>query len=79
MTCSTIKLPSVGMAIICERGRRRRRCAFAGCERPAEVQCDFPVPGRASRTCDRYLCKPHARHVGPDRDYCRHHQEEMAL
>lgn len=49
---------------ICRRGGVRRRCDVAGCMASAEFQCDFPLAGRkAGRTCDRHLCRAHARSI----------------
>ena len=60
-------------AIVCSRGRARKRCVHCG--GPGSQLCDFPVlrDGRKT-TCDAALCrhcstKPHAGDV----DLCRPH------
>jgi len=60
--------------IVCSRGQRQRRCSTAGCQNRASLLCDFAVTrkGKAG-TCDRPVCKPCAKNVGPDRDYCAAH------
>lgn len=73
MTCTPIRMPGGGVAIVCDRRRRRRppKCQIPGCERLGLLQCDFPLPN--GKTCDRYLCADHAVPQGPNRDYCPHH------
>lgn len=69
MTCDEIKVPG-GHAIVCSRGRRRRRKCDV-CDRASVAQCDADL-GRG-RTCDRHLCDIHATAVGPDLDLCPTH------
>lgn len=59
-----------GTAIICTGRQAKPRCR---CGKRSEFQCDFPAPGRQSGTCDKHLCKAHARVVGEDRHYCIDH------
>lgn len=77
MSCETVRMPDGGLAIVCTRGKRpARKCA---CGRPATLQCDYPVE---HGTCDEWLCKSCAVHVGHNRDYCPSHpraQSELAL
>jgi hypothetical protein len=59
MTCEHIRLPDGIPAIGCLRGRHRRhKCWFPGCGDDALYQCDAPMPGRKSGTCDRHICIP---------------------
>jgi hypothetical protein len=59
--------------------RTRRKCSSCGTY-GADRQCDYPVKvskvagGKASGTCDRWLCDRCAASVGPDKDYCPPHQ-----
>lgn len=78
MPCRFIEIPELGAMAIC-RGQKTKSCGE--CRRPSEFQCDFPVgvykSGKKkgqSRTCDRHLCKKHARHgVTPGIDFCSEH------
>jgi len=65
---------SVVTGIACGRSPRRS-CSVPDCRNPATLRCDFPVraPSRKSTTCDRWLCRQHAKRVGTDRDYCPPH------
>ena len=77
MPCRTIDLGNGASAIACSRGQRAKLCVAPACGRPSTVLCDFPlVGGRAGATCDRPICRAHAKHVGPDRDYCPSHAKE---
>lgn len=62
-------------AFICSRGRRQREpCTVPGCRGDGVVLCDFVLRGpKAGRTCDRRVCRGHAKNVGPDKDYCPVH------
>jgi hypothetical protein len=72
MVCEVVKGP-FGPMIVCGPRRPRKRCA---CGAVATLQCDWPVPGKASGTCDAWLCRRCARHVGADTDYCPAHEEK---
>jgi hypothetical protein len=82
MTCETVRIGGA-VAIVCSRGRRRKRCA---CGRPATKLCDAlrgasgevsaspqARDRRATRTCDAPLCGRCAVPAGPDRDLCPTH------
>lgn len=43
-------------------------CSVKGCLRMSAYQCDGPVA--PNRTCDRHLCKLHAKEVGKNRHHC---------
>jgi len=75
MPCSTFDMGNGVTGIICSRGRRKK-CAY--CDRESTQLCDhrtgpviFGQP--AGATCDTPMCRAHAHHVEPDRDYCRNH------
>lgn len=69
MPCQPIKFDG-GYAIVCARGRRRKRCSVCR-QRPETKLCDHPTgPGK---TCDAALCNVCAVNVGPDRDMCPQH------
>lgn len=70
MPCRVIPVPG-GTAIVCTRGRGKKRCAY--CRREHTKFCDGPGKEHGD-TCDRSLCDEHAAHVdGQDLDYCREH------
>lgn len=87
MSCDRIDLGGGNFAIVCSRGKRTPRCSVPGCSSPGAFQCDYPVKGRKSGTCDAYLCTAHRRPqaLDPDlfaelfaepresRDYCPPH------
>jgi hypothetical protein len=77
MPCQTIHLPGRGTAIVCGPRLRRhiRRCIACNCPDTMCTMklCDYPLPGKAGRTCDAPVCVEHARHVEPDTDYCPQH------
>jgi hypothetical protein len=75
MTCETVKLPGGGVAIACTRGRRRPKCSEPGCDAPSQFQCDAPVAGKKSGTCDRYMCGAHRtpQRGQPGVDFCPEH------
>lgn len=59
--------------LICSRGRRTptRRCV---CGSPNVLaQCDAPVTGKASGTCDAHLCQKCRVSAGANLDYCPSH------
>jgi hypothetical protein len=72
---------TVGYGIVTSSAPRRRRCWACGIL-GAQLQCDGPAPpGRRgkSKTCDRWLCRGCAQHVGEDTDYCREHASPHAV
>jgi len=60
-------------AIFCHRGRSRK-CGF--CHRMVSsgdgLLCDGPSKTKKGKkaTCDAFMCRACAKHVGPDRDLC---------
>ena len=70
MPCRRIDLGNGQFAIACSRGQRRQRCAY--CHDDGTQLCDHVV-GPGSKTCDKPMCRLHAKHVGPDTDLCRSH------
>ena len=71
MTCTRIPIGG-GVAIVCTRGDRAKRCA--GCGRPATKACDWKLHGpKTGKTCDAPVCDTCATHVGPDKDLCPAH------
>lgn len=81
MTCERFPIPG-GVAIVCSRGRRGKRCA---CGKPAPFLCDGPRDGRPGKTCDAPLCATCRVQAGEGRDLCRTHAgtvsagEQLAL
>jgi hypothetical protein len=67
MTCTPVKLPGGGVAIVCGP---TRRCPCGG---RATLLCDWKVPARASGTCDKPLCARCTSSPAPDKDLCREH------
>lgn len=72
MPCDPIDLPGGGVAIVCTRGRRKRKpaCKFCGVA-DAGFLCDAPVAKR--RTCDAPICGGCRVNVGPNVDVCPEH------
>jgi len=70
VTCKVVNQPGGGAAIVCSRGRRPKQKCIA-CNAEAPLLCDWPVGD--GKTCDAPICRRHAVHVGPDRDYCPEH------
>ena len=65
------------VGFVCTRGQKVPACSEPGCTWRSERLCDYPLRGeKAGQTCDRPLCRRHARRVGPDRDYCPPHATE---
>ena len=60
-------------AIVCVRGRRRRKCAF--CSKEHTLLCDFKAGGK---TCDKPLCRDHAQKIAKNIDYCHTHPAEAS-
>ena len=58
-------------AIICSGRQTRRSCRWCGTE--SNRMCDYPVPEKASGTCDAPICWRCATQVGPDKDMCPGH------
>ncbi len=72
MACEVVRLPGGQTAIVCGPRKRIRPCAY--CSAPGVVLCDHEIgPGK---TCDVPMCRAHAKHVEPDRDYCRLHLKD---
>ena len=83
MTCTPVKLPGGGSAIICGPKQRYPKCRFCPTlhdgtgANPATLLCDFPVAktlGGDVITCDAQVCERCARRVG-DKDFCPKHPE----
>lgn len=81
MTCSIVKLPGGGTAIVKHANARTPRCKFCKTDdhfensRPATLLCDFPVGftlGGDPITCDAPICTHCALRVG-DKDFCPKH------
>ena len=70
MGCKTVRVSNKTLAIVCDRGGRKRRCTF--CMNWATVLCDYPRGGK--RTCDKPLCPDHADRVGENQDFCWNHE-----
>jgi hypothetical protein len=74
MPCRTI-----GNAIVCSRGQRMPACSEPGCSWRGELLCDYPLAGaKAGSTCDRPICRKHAKLVGPNQHYCPSHVRTAA-
>lgn len=59
---------------VCGSREPRRNCSVPGCSQKSSKQCDYPVAGKMSKTCDAYLCERCAvPQDGADRDFCRAH------
>lgn len=74
MPCQRIKIGD-SMIIACSRGGRRPPVCFY-CKKPSEALCDFPVKKLKTKwkTCDRHLCRGHAKKgVSENVDFCREH------
>jgi len=82
MTCSIVKLPGGGTAIVKHSPARFPKCKFCrtrhywdGWTQPATLLCDFEVGrtlGGDVLTCDTPVCVHCARRVG-DKDFCPKH------
>lgn len=70
MTCERVQLPGGGVAIVCGRGRRAKRCK---CGAVATRECDWKVPRKKSGTCDLPLCENCSHVPAPDKDLCPGH------
>ena len=77
MTCRSTDIvdetgKSIGTAIVCSRGERRRKCKTCG--EPANLLCDYELKGdRKGKTCDAAICRRCAVEVGKDRHLCPTH------
>ena len=74
MTCSVIKLPGGGTAIVGHSPTRPPNCKFCK-QHPATQLCDFEVAetlGGDPMTCDAKMCVQCARRVG-EKDFCPNH------
>lgn len=72
MVCSTLKIGET-VAIVCGPRARRKRCA---CGETGRFLCDWKI-GKG-RTCDKPLCKEHAKQVGEDKHICPKHAADYA-
>lgn len=70
MTCTPINIPGVGRGFVCTRGPRPKRKPCSGCGRPADLLCDWKVPGG---TCDKPVCDLCTTSPAPDKDLCPTH------
>lgn len=75
MTCHRVDMPGIGTAIVCTGRQRRRKCS--GCGRPAELECDWKVPGKKSGTCDKAICHRCTTSPAPGKDICPKHKPEL--
>ncbi len=82
MKCTPFKAGGVS-AIICGRGRRAANCVICtrlGIKRESTLLCDFKLNPQAvthGKTCDKALCREHARTVQPGVDWCIDHPVEV--
>lgn len=74
MVCRSVSTPG-GVAIVC--GPRPRRAKCRCCGRPADLLCDWKVPGRKSGTCDAPICDRCTTSPAPDKDLCPAHAAEF--
>lgn len=71
MPCTPINVPGLGTGFVCGPRRKKARCA--SCGRPADLLCDWKVPGRKSGTCDAPICNQCTTSPAPDKDLCPAH------
>jgi hypothetical protein len=72
MPCTPLKLGDGVTALICSRGRTRKRCRY--CSGAGGRLCDFPVTRDGVRgTCDAPLCSRCTTKIAGDGDLCRAH------
>lgn len=76
MTCTPIDIPGVGRGFICGPRSKRKRCS--GCGRPADLECDWKVPGRKTGTCDAPICSKCTTSPAPEKDLCPEHAQAWA-
>ncbi len=76
MACSHVRIGDGMTAIVCG-GRRVPTCKSkrgdgSTCGAAGEFQCDWKIT--KTRTCDRYICKAHAKQVDTNKHLCPDHQ-----
>lgn len=69
--CLKLQTPDGDEVLVCGGHARTRFCK---CGRPADLLCDWKVPGKKSGTCDEPVCKKCALEVAPDKHLCKAHQ-----
>lgn len=57
---------------VCTGRTRARRCLFCG-HKPADLLCDWKVPGKKSGTCDRPMCLQCSTKPAEGKDLCPTH------
>lgn len=72
MPCEVVTLPDGVRAIVCGPRRRAKKCA-CGSGLPADLLCDWKIPGG---TCDAALCRRCTHVPAPDKDLCPTHAAE---
>jgi hypothetical protein len=75
MPCQHVTLPGGGTAIVCGTRRRPKLCA-CGSGKPANLACDWKVPGKRSGTCDAPICEACTHVPAPEKDLCPTHAAE---
>lgn len=75
MTCEHVQLPGGRAAIVCS-SRRGARCK--GCDRPADLLCDWKVAGKRNGTCDAPICARCSTKPAADKDLCPNHAKAFA-
>lgn len=73
--CSVVKMPGGGVAIVCSRGHKAKRCA---CGRAANRLCDWKVKAKRSGTCDVPLCELCTHSPASEKDLCPKHAAEWS-
>lgn len=71
MKCDRVQIPGGGVAIVCSRGRRQKRCHQCG--QSAKLLCDWKIA--KGKTCDMQICATHAQEVAPEKHLCPEHQK----
>jgi hypothetical protein len=77
MRCERIMLPDGSRGFVCFDRRRMPRCSVRDCGAISGYQCDAPVAGRRSGTCDKHVCAKHRVPRGAGVDYCPEHAEHV--
>lgn len=73
MPCERVRMPGGGVAIVCSRAPRRRRCVGCG-ELTADARlCDARLKSRPGKTCDAVVCPACTTSPAPDKDLCPDH------
>lgn len=75
MVCTPVTLPGGQRAIVCGPRRRPKPCA-CGSGKPANLLCDWKVPGKRTGTCDRPICAVCTHVPAPKKDLCPDHAAE---